>query len=93
MDKNEIDTLVKCLSVYKKTGFTERMTEDPKTKFIARVARDASGNAIMNALSQGRSVTVLKGNSIVEVHPDGKTNVIKELEKSSVVPKKRVYHL
>lgn len=93
MDKNEIETLIKCLSEYQKTGFTERMATNPKTRFIARVARNASENAIKSALTHGRSVTVLQGNSIVEVHPDGRTNVIKELERSSVVPKKRVYQL
>jgi len=87
MDRAEIDKLIKSLSIDQKTGFVERTDIDSNTKFIARVVRDASGNAIVSALSHGRSVTILQGNTIVEVHPDGRTDIIKKLEKSSVIPK------
>lgn len=63
------------------------------TKFISRVAKEASINAIKDALSHGRSITTLQGDSIVKVHPDGRTDIIKKLEKSSVIPEKRIYHL
>lgn len=63
------------------------------SEFIAKVASDASGNAIEKALSHGRSVTIQKGETIVKVHPDGRTDTIRKIEKSSVVPEKRIYHL
>jgi hypothetical protein len=93
MDKQKKYTIDQCLNIDQKAESVERTDIDPKTRFISRVARDASGNAIINALSHGRSVTILQGNSIVEVHPDGRTDIIKKLKKSSVIPEKRVYHL
>jgi hypothetical protein len=62
-------------------------------RFIARVAREASSNARENALSHGRSVTIQQGEAIVKVHPDGRTDIIRKIEKSSVIPEKRLYHL
>lgn len=61
--------------------------------FLARVAREASNNARENALSQGRSVTIQQGESIVKLHPDGKTDIIQKIKKSSVIPEKRRYCL
>lgn len=62
-------------------------------KFIARVARVASSNARRNALSHGRSVTIQQDDTIIRVHPDGKTDIIRKIEKSSVIPEKRRYYL
>jgi hypothetical protein len=60
---------------------------------IKRVARVASNNASKNALNNGRSITIQQGEAIVKVHPDGSYDVIRKLEKSSVIPEKRKYHL
>lgn len=62
-------------------------------RFIKRVARVASTNAKQNALTQGRSVTIQKGESIVKVHPDGSYDFIRKIEKSSIIPEKRLYYL
>lgn len=93
MDKLTKPTILKDLDIDRKIGGIETLCEVTKTEYIARVAKDASGNAVTNALSHGRSVTILEGDSIIELHPDGRTDIIKKLEKSSVIPKKRVYHL
>ncbi|WP_048127219.1 hypothetical protein [Methanosarcina lacustris] len=64
-----------------------------QSRFIARVAKEASSNARKNALSHGRSVTIQQGEDIVKVHPDGRMDLIRKIEKSSVIPEKRLYHL
>jgi hypothetical protein len=88
MNKTEKPTILACLNIDKKDKIIEKMNISFNTKYIERVATDASGNAIANALNHGRSITILQGNSIVEVHPDGRTETIKKLEKTSVIPKK-----
>lgn len=62
-------------------------------KAIARIARTASSNARKNAFSHGRSVTIQQGEAIVKMHPDGKTEIIRKIENSSVIPEKRRYYL
>jgi hypothetical protein len=70
-----------------------RKSEDQQRNIIERVARVASNNASKNALNCGRSITIQQGEAIVKVHPDGSYDVIRKLEKSSVIPEKRKYHL
>jgi hypothetical protein len=70
-----------------------RKSEAQQRNIIERVARVASNNASKNALNSGRSITIQQGEAIVKVHPDGSYDVIRKLEKSSVIPEKRKYHL
>jgi hypothetical protein len=67
--------------------------EARQSKFIKRIAIEASHNARRNALSHGRSITIQQGEAIVKVHPDGSTEVIRKIENSSVIPEKRRYCL
>jgi hypothetical protein len=60
---------------------------------LTKVAREASRNARKDALNNGRSITTLQGDSVVKVHPDGRTDIIRKIEKSSVIPEKRKYQL
>lgn len=78
-----------CISLINK----RQKNEIKQHKVIARIARTASSNAKKNAFSQGRSVTVQQDESIVKMHPDGRTDIIRKIEKSSVVPEKRRYYL
>jgi hypothetical protein len=93
MEKITKPTILPNLNVDQKTGFPELVDSDPETIYIEKVAFDASGNAVMDALNHGRSVTIQRGNSIIEVHPDGRTCIVKKLENSYIIPKKRIYHL
>lgn len=70
-----------------------RRGENKQRKMIERVARTASNDANKNALSNGRSVTIQQGETIIKVHPDGSHDVIRKLENSRVIPEKRRYHL
>lgn len=70
-----------------------RKSDARQRNIIERVARVASNNASKNALNNGRSITVQQGEEIVKVHPDGSYDVVRKLEKSSVIPEKRIYHL
>lgn len=64
-----------------------------KCTTIKRVAIMASRNANKNAFCQGRPVIIQQGEDIVKMHPDGRTDVIRKIEKSSVIPEKRRYYL
>jgi hypothetical protein len=70
-----------------------RKSDVRQRKIIERIARVASNNASKNALSNGRSITIQQGEAIVKVHPDGSYDVVRKLEKSSVIPEKRRYQL
>jgi hypothetical protein len=70
-----------------------RKREKRETKDIARIAKKASSNAIRNAFSHGRSVTVQQGKKIVKLYPNGHTEVIMTIENISVMPEKRRYQL
>jgi len=70
-----------------------RKCEKRETKDIARIAKKASSNAIRNAFSHGRSVTVQQGKEIVKLYPNGHTEVIMTIENISVMPEKRRYQL
>ena len=67
--------------------------EEPQTKFIERIAKEASHNAVKNAFSHGRSVTIQQGEHIVKKYPDGSIEIIRKVQNSSVIPEKRQYHL
>jgi len=70
-----------------------RKREKRETKSIARIAKKASNNAIRNAFSHGRSVTIQQGKDIVKLYPNGHTEVILTIENSSIMPEKRRYQL
>lgn len=63
------------------------------TMNLAELAVKASTNARQNALSRGIPVTVQRGENIVKIHPNGTTEVIRKIEKYSVIPEKRIYKL
>jgi hypothetical protein len=57
------------------------------------VAREASRDAVNDALNHGRSVTVLQGEDIIRLHPDGSTTFLKKLKKRPMINEDRVYYL
>lgn len=71
----------------------KRNLEEPQTKFIERIAKEASHNAVKNAFSHGRSVTIQQDGNIVKKYPSGHIEFIRKVENSSVMPEKRQYHL
>ena len=71
----------------------KRNLEEPQTEFIERIAKDASHNAVENAFSHGKSVTIQYEGHIVKKYPSGDIEVIRKVENSSVMPEKRQYHL
>jgi hypothetical protein len=72
---------------------SRRNREAQQRRIIARIARDASGNAITSAFKCGIPVTRQQGENIVRIYPDGSTEFIKKIENRSVTPDKRRYHL
>lgn len=72
---------------------SRRNREAQQRRIIARIAEDASGNAIESAFRCGIPVTIQQGDDIVKLHPNGVTEFIKKVELSSVTPEKRRYRL
>ncbi len=70
-----------------------RTLDDPQTEFIERIAKEASHNAVKNAFSHGKSVTIQQDGHIVKKYPSGYIEVIRKVENSSVTPEKRRYQL
>jgi hypothetical protein len=70
-----------------------RNSDAQRTRSIARTAKDASNNAIRNAFAHGIAVTRMSGNDIIKMYPDGRTEIIKKIENSSVTLDKRRYHI
>ena len=51
-----------------------------EAEMLARCAREASQEAIRKAFAAGLSITVVKGNRIVKVAPDGTETFLKYVE-------------
>ena len=56
----------------------DRFSEE--AKMLARLARKASREAVRDAWAHGLSVTVLEGEDIVSIAPDGTKTFIKKLD-------------
>ncbi|MBR0198019.1 MAG: hypothetical protein IJQ34_07780 [Kiritimatiellae bacterium] len=56
----------------------DRFSEE--AKMLARLARKASREAVRDAWARGLSVTVLEGEDIVSIAPDGTKTFIKKLD-------------
>ena len=56
----------------------DRFSEE--AKMLARLARMASREAVRDAWARGLSVTVLEGEDIVSIAPDGTKTFIKKLD-------------
>jgi len=56
----------------------DRFSEEAKT--LARLAPKASMEAVRDAWAHGLSVTVLEGDDIVSIAPDGSKKFIKKLD-------------
>ena len=56
----------------------DRFSEE--AKMLARLARKASREAVRDAWARGFSVTVLEGEDIVSIAPDGTKTFIKKLD-------------
>ena len=56
----------------------DRFSEEAKT--LARLAPKASMEAVRDAWAHGLSVTVLEGDDIVSIAPDGTKKFIKKLD-------------
>jgi hypothetical protein len=72
---------------------SRRNREAQQRRIIARIAKNASNNAIKSAFKCGIPVTIQQGDNIVKLYPDGSTEFIKKVEYSSVTPEKRRYRL
>lgn len=70
-----------------------RTLGNTQTKFIEKIAKEASHNAVENAFSHGKSVTIQQDGHIVKKYPNGHIEFIRKVENSSVIPEKRQYHL
>lgn len=81
------------MSLNVQTKVSEETIEalEEECKYIKRVARDASLDAIEETFRQGRPITTVEDDFVVRKYPDGRIEKIKKLEKTSVIPKKRVY--
>ncbi|WP_319507744.1 hypothetical protein [uncultured Methanolobus sp.] len=69
------------------------LSHEEQSKFIAERARKATSNAAMDALKNGRAITIQQGNDIVRKFPGGRVEKIKTLDNAFVIPKKRVYKI
>lgn len=76
-----------------KGASTVHIPHDVQSKVIAERARKATSNASMDALRNGRAITIQKGNAIIKRYPDGREEHIKTLDNAFVIPKKRVYKI
>lgn len=69
------------MAVYKTAedrAFYESLS--PEARLLARKAAKASRLAVIDAWEHGLSVTVLEGDDIVQVAPDGTRTFVKKLE-------------
>ena len=70
------------------------MDEDElEGEIIAKLAREASLNAIEETFRQGRSIVTVAGEDIVRVYPNGKVELIQHIGNRRVKPKKTVCRL
>lgn len=54
--------------------------EDPdEDRILAESARRGSEEAVRQTLAAGIPITILRGNEIVEIHPDGSEKVVKKV--------------
>lgn len=56
---------------------------------MARLAKEASTNAVKQAFQNGSSVTVLRGDDIIKIYPDGHTEFVRRVENTCIVPSKK----
>jgi 7-cyano-7-deazaguanine synthase in queuosine biosynthesis len=76
-----------------KGASTVHTPPEMQSRVIAERARKATSNAAMDALKNGRAITIQKGNAIIKKYPDGREEHIKSLDNAFVVPKKRLYKI
>ncbi|MDD3873306.1 MAG: hypothetical protein PHE01_03635 [Methanosarcina sp.] len=67
--------------------------EEQESKFIAKVAKEASINAINETFRSGRPVMTLQNESIVRKYPDGRTETVRKIEKMPITSKISTYYL
>lgn len=67
--------------------------EEQESRFITKVAKEASINAIKDTFRHGRPVMTLQNESIVRKYPDGRTETVRKIEKMPLVLERRIYHL
>ncbi len=85
--------MYKRLCVYTPIDTQLEDIEELEGRFISRVAKEASINAIKDTLGRGRPVMTLRNESIVRIYPDGRTETVRKIEKMPIVSERRTYYL
>jgi hypothetical protein len=68
-----------------------KLWNDPT--WIKKMCREASQDAIKDSLARGLPVTILKGDYLIRLYPDGSYDLLKKYERKLVKPEKREYKL
>jgi hypothetical protein len=68
-----------------------KLWNDPA--WIKQMCREASENAIKDSFARGLPVTVLKGDYLIRLYPDGSYDLLKKYERKFVKAEKREYKL
>jgi hypothetical protein len=62
-------------------------------KDLSRSAENASRKAVSDAFSKGLPITVQRGKQIIKIYPDGKEELIVNLERAYVKAGKKSFNL
>ena len=83
----------KSINATKRINVSFERKEELESLFITNVAKEASINAIQDTFNHGMPVTTIQGDSIVKKYQDGSIDFVQKIEKMSIIPKRRIYHL
>jgi hypothetical protein len=60
---------------------------------LSRSAKQASRKAVADAFSKGLPITIQRGKRIIKLFPDGKEELISELERAYIKTDKKSFNL
>jgi hypothetical protein len=69
------------------------MDEESQTECMIRIAKKASCDAVKRAFSMGLPVTILQDGYIIKKYPNKDIEIIRKVENSSVMPKKKIWRV
>ena len=69
------------------------MDEESQTECIIQIAKKASYDAVKRVFSMGLPVTILQDGYIIKKYPNGNIEIIRKVENSSIMPKKKIWHI
>ncbi|HLX63836.1 MAG TPA: hypothetical protein VKX17_21370 [Planctomycetota bacterium] len=76
-----------------KNGKRAKVEREISTKRLAQAAREATTQAVRETFELGLPITVLEGENIVKVFPDGRKTVVKRLKLKRRQLKERVFRI